>query len=65
MVACSPEVSKLKGVVLRITLVCIEVGVCSFTSSLTLVSLRITLVRETPIGMSSLPLCLALEVHYF
>ena len=55
VVACSPEVSKPKVVVLRIALVCIEGSICAFPSCLTLVSLRITLVRETPTEMSSLP----------
>ena len=40
---------------------CIERGVCVFPSCLTLVSLRITLARETPTEMS----CLTLAVHYF
>ena len=44
---------------------CIQGGVCAFSSCHTLVSLAITLVRETPTEMSSLPLCLALEVHSF
>ena len=39
----SPELSKAKGVVLRITLVCIEGGICILLSCLTLVSLRIIL----------------------
>ena len=37
----SPELSKLKGVVLRIALVCIERGICILASCLTLVILRI------------------------
>ena len=55
--ACSPEVSKPKWLVLRITLVCIEGGVCALPSCITLVSLRTTLVRETPTEMSSFPHC--------
>ena len=37
----SPELSKAKGVVLRITLVCIEGGICILPSYLTFVSLKI------------------------
>ena len=37
----SPELSKTKGVVLRISLVCIEEGICILPSCLTLVSLKI------------------------
>ena len=37
----SPELSKPKGVVLRIVLVCTEGGICILLSCLTLVSLRI------------------------
>ena len=44
---------------------CIERGVCVFPSCLTLVSLRITLARETPTEMSSLPLGLTLGAHCF
>ena len=51
----SPDLSKPKGVVLRIAFVCIEGGICILPSCLTLVSLRMTLVRETPTEMSSLP----------
>ena len=43
----------------------IEGGVCAFFSCLTLVSLRVTLDRESPKEMSSFSLCLALKVHYF
>ena len=39
----SHELSKLKGVVLRISLMCIEGGICILLSCLTLVSLRINL----------------------
>ena len=65
MVACFPEVSKPKQIILRIILVCIEGGVCGLISCLTLVSLRITLVGETPTEMSSLPLGNTLGVHCF
>ena len=37
----SPALSKLKGVVLRVSLVCIEGGICVLPSCLTLVSRRI------------------------
>ena len=37
----SPELSKPKGVVLRVALVCIEGGICILPSCLTLVSLSI------------------------
>ena len=37
----SPELSKLKGVVLRVALLCIEGGICILPSCLNLVSLRI------------------------
>ena len=57
--ACSPEVSKIRRVSLGDNL-----GVCSFPLSLYLVSLMITLAKETPIEMSSLPLGFALEVHF-
>ena len=40
-----------------------NLGVCAFPSSLNLLSLRITLSRENPMEMSSLPLGFALEVH--
>ena len=39
----SPDLSKTKGVVLRIALVCIEGFICILPSCLTLVSLRIIL----------------------
>ena len=44
-------------VVLRITLVCIEGGICVLFSYLTLMGLWITLVRETPMEMRSLTHC--------
>ena len=47
VVAYSPEVSKSKGVVLRIIFFSIEGGLCAFASCITLVSLRITLIRES------------------
>ena len=43
----SPELSKPKGVVLRIALVCIKGGICILTSYLTLESFRIIRGRET------------------
>ena len=39
----SPKFSKLKGVVLRIALVCIEGGICVLPSCLVIVSLMIVL----------------------
>ena len=39
----SPELSKLKGVILKIGLVYIEGGICILPSCLTLVSVRIIL----------------------
>ena len=44
---------------------CIEGGLWVFPSCLTVVSLRITRVRETPREISSLPLGNTLGVHYF
>ena len=38
----SPELSKLKGVILRIGLVYIEGGICILPSCLTLMSIRIS-----------------------
>ena len=38
----SPELSKPKGVVLRVALVCIEGGIFVLSSCITLVSLRMT-----------------------
>ena len=52
MGAYSPEVSMPKSeVVLRVTLVCIEGGICILPSCLTLLSVIITLDRETPVEM--------------